>query len=472
MPKVAVIGAGSIVFASRLIADILSYEHLRDTQFALVDLDAERLDFARRITDRIINEGGYSEAGYVASTERRDVLEGCDYVITSILVGGYDAIAKEIDIPMQYGVSQAIGDTLTPGGVMRCLRTLPHLAGVAADVMELCPEALILNYTNPMAMLCWGMYTAVPDAKLVGLCHSVQGGVGEWSRRLEIDPAEVNFVCAGINHQAWFLRFERHGEDLLPRIREFATQPEHWLGDTSRMEYLKHFGYPVTESSGHNTEYSPWFRKSAETIAQYCPNGGWNGEHGHIKKIYSRPDWRAHMERLASGERPVKLTRSIEYGSQIISAMEGGAHVVINGNVRNAGLIDNLPPHACVEVPCFVDRNGVQPIHVGALPTHLAAINRTQINVQELAKQAALECDPEKVFQALCMDPLTAMCCTLDQISAMTAELLEAHAPYLPGFAGKTLASKPVMIGCTADTYERHVDPGEAATAEEDERYK
>jgi alpha-galactosidase len=465
MAKVAVIGAGSIVFASRLIADILSYEHLRDTQFALVDVDAERLEFAKRITDRIIGEGGYTGAGYVASTERRDVLAGCDYVITSILVGGYDAIEKEIDIPMQYGVSQTIGDTLTPGGIMRCQRTLPHMVGMARDVMELCPQAQILNYTNPMGMLCWGMYTAVPEVKLVGLCHSVQGGVEEWSRRLGIDTSEVNFVCAGINHQAWFLKFERQGEDLLPKVRAFATQPETWLGDTSRMEYLKHFGYPVTESSGHNTEYSPWFRKSAETINQYCPNGAWNGEHGHIKKVYVRSDWREYMEKLANGERPIKLDRSIEYGSQIISAMEGGAQVVINGNVPNDGLIDNMPPRCCVEVPCLVDRNGILPMHVGTLPTHLAAINRTQINVQELAKDAALECSPEKVFQAMCMDPLTAMCCTLDQIRAMTTELLEAHAPYLPGFAGKALEQKPVMIGCKAQEHEQHVDPGEAAQA-------
>ena len=472
MPKVAVIGAGSIVFASRLIADILSYEHLRDTQFALVDTDPERLDFAKRITDRIIAEGGYTGAGYVASTERRDVLEGCDYVIASILVGGYDAIEKEIDIPMKYGVSQAIGDTLTPGGIMRCLRTLPHLAGLAKDVVDLCPEAQVLNYTNPMAMLCWGMYSAVPEVNLVGLCHSVQGGVGEWSRRLGIDASEVNFVCAGINHQSWFLKFEREGEDLLPKIRAFATQPETWLGDTSRMEYLKHFGYPVTESSGHNTEYSPWFRKSEETIAQYAPNGGWNGAHGHIKHLYDRPDWRDHMERLASGERPIKLHRSIEYGSQIVSAMEGGEQVVINGNVPNDGLIDNLPPHCCVEVPCFVDRNGVQPIRVGALPKHLAAINRTQVGVQELAKEAALACDPEMVFQAMCMDPLTGMCCTLDQIRAMTSELLDAHAAYLPGFAGKTLAAQPVMIGCKAEEHEKHVDPGEAAAAENEDKWK
>ncbi len=461
MKKVAIIGAGSLVFSSRMVADILTYDTLRDTHFALVDTDAERLRFAERITRRIFKEGGYTTATCSATRDRRRALKDCDCVIISILAGGYPAIEAEIDIPMKYGVSQAIGDTLTPGGIMRCLRTLPMLADVARDVRERCPRAHVLNYTNPMSMLCGGVTRAVPEVRLTGLCHSVQGCVHIWARRLGIPHAEINFQCAGINHQAWMLRMEHHGKDLLPRIRALALKPEIWLGDTSRMEYIKHLGYPVTESSGHNSEYSPWFRKNTRTIAQYCPNGRWNGEHGFIKQLYNRKDWRQTMERMATWQQPVPLARSSEYGAQIVNAMAGGEPCVIYGNVPNTGLITNLPPDACVEVPCHVDRNGVQPMHVGALPTHLAAINRNQINVQQLAIEAALEADPEKVFQAMALDPLTAAICTLDQIRAMTRELLAAHRPYLPAFKGKTLAAQPVLIGCKARKAERHVDPAE-----------
>jgi alpha-galactosidase len=461
MKKIAIIGAGSLAFSSRMVADILTYDALRDAHFALVDTDPERLRFAERITRRIFKEGGYTKATCSATRDRRTVLEDCDYIITSILVGGYPAIEAEIDIPMKYGVSQAIGDTLTPGGIMRCLRTLPVLAGVLRDVRDLCPRAQVLNYTNPMSMLCGGLARAVPEVKLVGLCHSVQGCVHEWARRLDIPQAEINFICAGINHQAWMLRMEHNGTDLLLRIRQLALKPEIWLGDTSRMEYVKHFGYPVTESSGHNSEYSPWFRKDLKTVAQYCPGGRWNGAHGFIKELYSRKDWRQRMEHMATWKQPIKLERSVEYGSQIVNAMAGGEPCVIYGNVPNTGLIENLPPDCHVEVPCHIDKNGVQPMHIGALPTHLAAINRTQISTQQLAIEAALEADPEKVFQAMALDPLTASRCTLDQIRAMTRELLAAHRPYLPTFKGKTLAAKPVLIGCKARKAERHVDPAE-----------
>jgi len=462
MKKVAIIGAGSLTFSSRMVADILTYDTLRDTHFALVDTDPARLQYAERITRRIFKEGGYTRASCTAARDRRSVLKNCDFVITSILVGGYPAIAAEIDIPMKYGVSQAIGDTLTPGGIMRCLRTLPVLAEVMRDVRALCPRAQVLNYTNPMGMLCWGMTHAAPTIRLVGLCHSVQGCLQDWAQRLQVPQGEINFVCAGINHQAWMLRMERNGVDLLPRIRALALNPEIWLGDTSRMEYLKHFGYPVTESSGHNSEYSPWFRKNQATVAQYCPRGGWNGEHGFIKKLYDRKDWRKQMDDMARWQQPINLARSVEYGSQIVNAMVGGDACVIYGNVPNTNVIENLPPGSCVEVPCYVNKNGVQPMHVGALPTHLAAINRLQISAQQLAVEAALEADPEKVFQAMALDPLTAAICTLDQIRAMTRELLAAHRPYLPTFKGKTLAAKPVLIGCTAAKAERHKDPAAA----------
>ena len=446
MTKIVIIGAGSLEFSSRLTADLLSYPALGASHFALVDIDPERLAFAGKIVERIFKEGGYGDATFSLHADRREALPGASYVISSILVGGYEAISSEIDIPAKYGVSQAIGDTLTPGGIMRCLRTLPHQVGIARDIMELAPEAWLLNYTNPMAMLCWGMYEQVPDIKLVGLCHSVQGTTEQWAYRLGENIADIQFDCAGINHQAWITKFEKQGEDLLPKIRALAEHPRIWRKDTTRLEYIKHFGFPVTESSGHNSEYSPWFRKNAQMIDRYCPGGGWNGEPGFIKQLYNRPDWRETMQKMADWETPVSLERSIEYGSQIVNAMETNEPVVIHGNVRNQGYISNLPDDACVEVPCIVDGSGLTPQLVGDIPEHLAAINRNQINVQKLAVMAAIEHEPELVFQAMCLDPLTASILTLDEIRQMTAELMEAHEAFLPAeFANQTLAKKPLM---------------------------
>ncbi len=447
MPRIAIIGAGSLVFSSRLTADVLTYPHLRNAHFALVDVDAERLAYAGRIVERIFADGGYREASYSLHSNRAEALDGADFVIVSVLIGGYQAIEREIDIPKRYGVDQAIGDTLTPGGIMRCLRTLPPLLDVARDVMAYCPTAWVLNYTNPMAMLCWGIHEAVPGIRLVGLCHSVQHTTAQWAHRLKVPLDEIDFECAGLNHQAWIFRFEHRGRDLLPSIRELAVTPALWRKDTSRMEYVKHFGYPVTEASGHNSEYSAWFRKRPELISAYCPGGGWNGGSGFIKELYSRPDWREVMERMADGSEPVSLERSNEYGSQIVAAIAGGEPVKIYGNVMNHDCIGNLPNDACVEVPCHVDSDGIRPIAVGAIPVHLAAINQTQINVQRLAVAAAIESDPERVFQAMALDPLTAAVGTLDDIRAMTRELLDAHAQWLPAFDHRPLSPKPRLVG-------------------------
>jgi len=443
--KIAIVGAGSLEFSSRLTADLLTYPELQESHIALVDVDAERLDYAGRIVERIFDEGGYDEARYSQHEDRQDALVDADYVISSILVGGYEAIEREIDIPLKYGVDQAIGDTLTPGGIMRCLRTLPHQIDIARDVKDLSLYAPLLNYTNPMAMLCWGMYQEVPDIQLVGLCHSVQHTTAQWAYRLSRQVSEIDFDCAGLNHQAWITRFEHQGIDLLAEIRELCLQERIWRKDTSRMEYVKHFGYPVTESSGHNSEYSAWFRKNPAMIERYCPGGSWNGASGFIKTLYNRPDWRATMEKMASWETPVSLERSQEYGSQIINAMQTGEATTIHGNVRNDGFIDNLPENCCVEVPCVIDADGIHPKSIGPLPLHLAAINRMQTNVQELAVAASIESDPELVFQAMCLDPLTSTICTLDEIRAMTSELIESHREWLPAFSGKSLSSKPVL---------------------------
>lgn len=446
MKKIVIIGAGSLVFSSRLTADLLSYPLLADSHFALVDIDPERLDYAGQIVAKICEQGPYPEASYSLHEDRCEALKDADFVISSILVGGYETIQTEINIPKKYGVCQAIGDTLTPGGIMRCLRTLPIQTALCTDILRICPDALLLNYTNPMSMLCWGMIDACPAINLVGLCHSVQSTTEQWAQRLGKRVDKLQFRCAGINHQAWITEFQEGSVDLLPGIRRLAEDPDIWQNDSSRMEYIKHFGYPVTEASGHNSEYSPWFRKNDAMINRYCPGGSWNGAPGFIKELYNRPDWRETMQKMASWETPVSLDRSIEYGAQIIHAVCSDQEELIYGNVPNQGLIDNLPNDACIEVACQVDRQGIQPIAFGALPEHLAAINQNQINVQRLAVLASQNSDPEIVFQAMCLDPLTASILTLDEIRKMTGELLNAHQEVLPaGFSSRKLASKPLM---------------------------
>jgi alpha-galactosidase len=311
----------------------------------------------------------------------------------------------------------------------------------------------------------WRHANACPDLSYVGLCHSVQGTADEWKRRLEADGKAINYECAGINHQAWFTRYDVDGSDQLPRIRELALDPKIWSGDTTRMEYVKHLGYACTESSGHVSEYNWWFRKNEKTIERYCDatDNRWNGGPGFIKDLYNRPDWREEMEARVTDEKPLNLSCGCEYGSRIINAIETGDAEIIYGSVKNRGLIDNLPQEAAVEVPIHVDRNGLQPIKVGALPPHLAALNSAQISVQELAVRAVQEKDPERVFQAMAMDPLCAMSCTLDEIRAMTRELLAAHRDYIPILEGKELADRKIMYTHRQADAEVHIDPGVGA---------
>ncbi len=462
MNRIVIIGAGSLVFSSRLTADILTYPALQETHFALVDIDRERLDYAERICRRIFSEGGYGEATVTTHLDRKEALEGADAVIISILVGGFEAIESEIDIPAKYGIDQCIGDTLTPGGIMRCLRTLPVLLEIMEDIRNIAPKAIVLNYTNPMGMLTKGLNEAYPEITQVGLCHSVQGTSEEWAKRLELDIGDISYLCAGINHQAWFLSFSHDREDLLPRIRELAERPEIWHGDSARMEYVKHFGYPVTESSGHVSEYSAWFRKNSDTVKRYCndTHSEWNGRSGFIKDLYRREDWKETMEKMATWEEPVDLGRSREYGAQIIHAYLTGISTLVYANVPNRGYISNLPDGDIVEVPCHVDSNGVFPLHVGPLPPHLAAINRMQLSVQELAVKAVQSSDAELVFQAMALDPLTAMSCTLDEIRQMTGELMKAHEAWIPTMGGSLPQEKPLLYTTEAvGEVERHRDP-------------
>jgi alpha-galactosidase len=431
VPRIAFIGAGSLVFSRRLMIDILTFPDLRDSTFALVDIDPQRLDCAQRMAERIVREGDFP-AKVEATADRREALKGADYVIIMILVAGIDAIRPDIEIPLKYGVDQCVGDTLGPGGVLRALRTVPVIIDICRDMEELCPDAWLLNYTNPMAMLCWAMNEATA-IKNVGLCHSVQGTAWELATIIRVRFHEVSYWVAGINHQAWFLEYKWRGEDAYPRIRERMQDPLVYRAETVRAEMLKHLGYFVTESSGHNSEYTPWFRKRPDLLKRYTGHGPLDGT-GMLVERYSDPDYGQELERIASGQEPIAIYRSDEYASHIINSLHTGQPCRINGNVRNDGLITNLPQGACVEVPCFVDKHGINPCFVGDLPPQCAALNRSNIAVQEMAVKAALSGDRRLAFHAVVADPLTAAVLSLEEIQQMVDEMFAAEARWLPQF--------------------------------------
>ena len=435
MRRITFVGAGSLGFSRRLMIDILSCEALRDTEFALMDVDTTRLRYMDRIAKRIIDEMG-APATHFVTTDRREALAGADFVVTMVLIGDIKVITHDINIPLKYGVDQCIGDTLGVGGVFRTCRTLPVLVDVCQDMAELCPNALLLNYTNPMAMLMWGMNVAVPEVEKVGLCHSVQGTARQIANWTKTPFDQMDYLVAGINHQAWFLEITRNGRDLYPKLRKVLANEEILRHETTRFELFRHFGYFVTESSGHNSEYVPWMRKRPELIERYCPGGSWNGGSGFILELYgsNRKDYRKGLARMASGKDPINFNRSHEYGSYIIDGVVTDVPFRFNGNVQNEGLIANLPQGANVEVPCYADSGGVRPTVVGDLPAQLAAINRTNINVQELAVYAALTGDRDAVYHACAMDPLTGAVCSLDEIRQMCDELFEAERSWLPQF--------------------------------------
>jgi alpha-galactosidase len=418
MPRIAFIGAGSLLFSRRLMIDILTFPELRNSTFALMDIDAKRLDYARRVAERILREGEFP-ACVEATTDRREALKGADHVVIMILVGGTEAIHPDIEIPLKYGVDQCIGDTLGPGGVFRALRTIPVILDICRDMEELCPNAWLLNYTNPMAMLCWAMNEAT-TIKNVGLCHSVQGTAFQLATIIHAPLHQVSYWVAGINHQAWFLEYKWKGKDAYPLIRERMQDPLVYGTETARAELLKHLGYFVTESSGHASEYTPW-----------------NGGTAFILQLYEsdRADYEAELERIASGQEPLATYRSEEYASHIINSLHTGQPCRINGNVRNDGLITNLPQGACVEVPCFVDKHGINPCFVGDLPPQCAALNRSNIAVQETAVKAALRADHRLAFHAIAADPLTAAVLSLEEIQQMVDEMFAAEARWLPQFA-------------------------------------
>ena len=436
MPKITFMGAGSTVFAKNVLGDCMLTPALAESTIALYDIDAVRLEESAAMLEAINRNNG-SKAHiekYLGTENRRDALRGASYVVNAIQVGGYDPCTiTDFEIPKKYGLKQTIADTLGVGGVFRALRTIPVMMDFARDMEEVCPDAWLLNYTNPMAMLT-GAMLRLTGVKTVGLCHSVQvcastllGELG-----MEYDDS-VQWKIAGINHQAWLLEITKNGKDLYPEIKKRALEKNREKhGDMVRLELMRRFGYYITESSEHNSEYTPWFIKNRypELIDRFnIPLDEYPR-----RCIHQIEEWKERGHELTKNPL-LSHERTHEYGSYIMEAMETGIPVKIGGNVLNTGLITNLPQNACVEVPCLVDRSGIQPTFIGDLPEQCAALNRTNINVQLLTIEAARTLKKEYIYQAVMMDPHAGGELSIDDIVAMCDELIEAHEGWLPKFS-------------------------------------
>ncbi|MAG36479.1 MAG: alpha-glucosidase/alpha-galactosidase [Dehalococcoidia bacterium] len=464
MPKIALIGAGSVVFARRLTIDILSWPELADGTIALMDIDAESLVVMGQLAERIVREQ-HLPTQIEVTEDRKQALDGADYVITSIDVGGRELRERDVEIPQRYGIYQTVADTIGPGGVFRALRTTPVLLDIAHDMETLCPQALLLNYTNPMNINMWAI-GAETDVAAVGLCHSVQGTAGQLARYMGLPSEELAYWVAGINHQAWFLQLNRgtyRGEDLYPLLREKMDDAEVYAQDRVRFEVLRHFAYFVTESSRHMSEYTPWFRRTAELRERFgLPLPSWarkrqtatasdgaSANSSEVDGVARAASARSKSVDVPGGDaerraehfteirgqlqsaEPIPFQRTHEYCSYILHAIESNTPFRFNGNVPNEALIPNLPSGCNVEVPILADSAGLHPCYIGDLPAQCAAINRTNVNVQELAVAALLNRDREAVYRAVALDPLTTTQCSLDEAREMTDELFAASADYL-----------------------------------------
>lgn len=440
MAKIAMIGAGSMVFCKTLAMDILSTPALRGSELCLMSRTQPKLDRMEAFLQRVI-ESNDLPATVWSTLDRREALRGADYVIVMIQVGGLQAFAHDYTIPLKYGVDQCIGDSLGPGGVFRALRTIPVLAGLARDMLELCPQALLLNYSNPMGACCQALGRTAGPVQFIGLCHGVQTTLDLISRYVGVPKEEVEFLAAGINHMAWFLelRDRRTDADLYPVLREKIERPEYYVNEKVRCEVMRQFGYFMTESTGHLSEYLPWFRSSQRARELYCDQPGFGGESGAYFRYSAALDEKYRSIDYLQSESADLGHRSVEYCSYILEAHQTGRPFRLNGNVRNDGYIRNLPDGCCVEVPVFVDNLGLHPVRIGSLPPQLAALNQANVSVQSLTVEAALTGDPEHIVHAIALDPLTGACCTLAEIRQMVAEMLEIEREWLPEFEGKSL---------------------------------
>lgn len=436
MPKITFIGAGSTVFAKNLIGDILSFPELANSTLTLMDIDPERLRTSEIVAHKVAEFFG-AKPKIETTLDRRQALDGADYAISMFQVGGYKpSTVIDFEIPKKYGLRQTIADTLGIGGIMRGLRTIPVFLDICKDMEDLCPDVTFLQYVNPMAMNCWAMSRA-SKIKTIGLCHSVQGTAEMLAQDLGIPSNEVNYLCAGINHMAFYLKFERNGENLYPRLQEVAKTQSYVHGyrdipNHVRYDILRRTGYFVTESSEHFSEYVPWFikRDRPDLIEQY----GIPLDEYITRCEYQIAMWEQAKAAFERGELQITHERSHEYGSLIIHSLETGQPRVVYGNVANNGLIDNLPQGCCVEVPILVDKNGLQPTKIGTLPPHLAALMQTNINVQFLTVEAALTRKREHIYHAAMLDPHTAAELSLDQIWSLVDDLIEAHGEMMPEY--------------------------------------
>lgn len=437
MTKITIIGAGSAVFAQQMITDVLAIDGLDSGEFALIDIDSERLELARELAELTVKRSG-KPFTVRASTDRARLLPGTDFVINTIEVSGLRNVRHDYDIPLRYGVDQCIGDTTGPGGVMKFLRTAPAWLAILKDIGRLAPDAVVMNYTNPMSALTL-LSARGSGLRVYGLCHSVQNTLSELAGYLEVPVSELEYRCAGVNHLSWFTELKWRGQDLMPRLRAAAERPEIYEQDIVRFEMLKNFGAFPTESSGHFSEYVPYFRKRPDLVLQYT-RAAYKGESGYY--AHNWPRWRdehqARVEDLIAreraGERAIEMERSPEFASNIIEGLTLGRPQQITCNLPNAHLIENLPLDGVVEVSCTVDGAGIHPQPFGRLPEALAAIDRSHMAIHSLLADSVLRGDRELAVQALLLDPLTAAVCSPQEIRAMFRELVEAEAQDLPSY--------------------------------------
>ena len=440
MRKIVFIGAGSLVFTRNLVRDIMTFPAFDDCEIALVDIDEKRLGYAKQAAETVISAGGHN-AVVTAYADRREALPGADGVLITVLQGGVDVWRYDIEIPKKYGVDICVGDTRGPSGIFRFLRTAPLMLEIIRDIEELCPDAVVLNYTNPMAMLC-SYLQAQTDVSVTGLCHSVQGTAAMLARWMGIAPEELEYTCVGINHQAFYLDLTHEGQDMYPALFEAIKRPEVANEEQVRNEMFRHLKFYPTESSGHNSEYNPWFRKRPDLIEKYCTHGtGWNpGAYAFILNEYlDREDtWENEYKEWLETKARTDLDRGEEYASYIFNAIFGDhTPAPFNANLRNLGYVTNIDEGACVEVPVTADKDGIHVNGVYTLPPQISALVGHSAKLEEMAVQAAITGDPDLVFQAVLQDPLTASVCSMQEIHDMVQEMFDKNADYLGYFKAK-----------------------------------